>query len=140
MTKVFSFRFTVYKGAIGSCFLVVIFFHKIHLFICCTVFSSFLECQMYNSVTEKNLNIDVMLWPSTSSNKLITKSYYYLFVIIMMIMMMIMNCCHGMADRQKAFSLISSRHHCQRSSPSRISDTPRAASEPAQNLISGFVE
>ena len=29
-------------------------------------------------------------------------------------------------DRRKAFSLISSRDHCQRSSPSRISDTPRA--------------
>ena len=32
------------------------------------------------------------------------------------------------------------RDHCQRSSPSRISDTPRAAFEPAQNLSSGFVE
>ena len=28
-----------------------------------------------------------------------------------------------MVDRRKAFSLISSRDHCQRSSPSRISDT-----------------
>ena len=27
-------------------------------------------------------------------------------------------------DRRKAFSLISSRDHCQRSSPLRISDTP----------------
>ena len=31
-----------------------------------------------------------------------------------------------MVDRGKAISLISSRDHCQRSSPSRISDTPRA--------------
>ena len=45
-----------------------------------------------------------------------------------------------MVNRRKAFSLISSRDHCQRSSPSRISDTPRAGFEPAQNLSSGFVE
>ena len=41
-----------------------------------------------------------------------------------MMMMMMMNCCCGMVDRRKVFSLISSRDHCQRSSPSRISDTP----------------
>ena len=35
----------------------------------------------------------------------------------------------GMVDRQKAFSLISSRDHCQRSSPSRIPDTPQAGFE-----------
>ena len=35
-------------------------------------------------------------------------------------------------------SLISSQDHCQRSSPSRISDTPWAGFEPAQNLSSGF--
>ena len=39
-------------------------------------------------------------------------------------MMMMMNCFCGMLDRRKAFSFISSRDHCQRSSPSRISDTP----------------
>ena len=48
-------------------------------------------------------------------------------------------CFCGTVDRQKTFSLISSRDHCQRSSPSRISDTLRAF-EPAQNLSSGFVE
>ena len=37
---------------------------------------------------------------------------------------MMMNCFCGMVDRPKAFSLISSRDHCQRSSLSRISDTP----------------
>ena len=37
-------------------------------------------------------------------------------------------------------SLISSRDHCQRSSPSRISDMPRAGFEPVQNLSSGFDE
>ena len=40
----------------------------------------------------------------------------------------------------KRRSLISSRDHCQRSSPSRISDTPRAEFEPAQSLSSGFGE
>ena len=54
----------------------------------------------------------------------------------------LMNCfCFcGMVDRPKAFSLISSWDHCQRSSPSQISDTLRAGFEPAQNLISGLVE
>ena len=45
-----------------------------------------------------------------------------------------------MVDRRKAFSLISSRDHYQRFSPSRISDMLRAGSEPAQNLSSGFIE
>ena len=36
--------------------------------------------------------------------------------------MMMMNCFCGMVDRQKAFSLISSWDHCQRSSPLQISD------------------
>ena len=40
------------------------------------------------------------------------KKYFYLM------MMMMMNCFCGMVDRRKAFSLISSRDHCQRSSPS----------------------
>ena len=35
-------------------------------------------------------------------------------------------------------SIISIRGHCQRSSPSRISDTPQAGFYPVQNLISGF--
>ena len=55
-------------------------------------------------------------------------------------MMMMMNCFCGMVDRRKPFSLISSQDHCQRSSPSRISDTPRAGFEPAQNLSSGLFE
>ena len=37
----------------------------------------------------------------------------------------------GIVDRQKAFSFIPSRDHCQRSSPSRISGTLRAGFEPA---------
>ena len=43
----------------------------------------------------------------------------------MMMVMMMMNCFCGMVDRRKALSLIFSRDHCQRSSPTRISDTPR---------------
>ena len=46
----------------------------------------------------------------------------------------------GMVDRRKAFSLISSWSHCQRSSPSWISDALQAGFEPVQNLSSGFVE
>ena len=55
-------------------------------------------------------------------------------------MMMMMNCFCGMVDWRKVFSLISSRDHCQRSSPSQISNTPQAGFEPAQNLSSGLVE
>ena len=61
-------------------------------------------------------------------------------LVMMMMMMMMMNCICGMVDRRKAFSLISSRDHCQRSSPSRISNTPRAGFEPAENLSLGFIE
>ena len=54
--------------------------------------------------------------------------------------MKMMNCFCCMVDQRKAFSLISSRDHCQRSSPSRISDALREGFEPEQNLSSGFVE
>ena len=40
-----------------------------------------------------------------------------------------MNCFYGMVDQRKAFSLISSRYHCQRSSTSRISDTSKTGFE-----------
>ena len=60
--------------------------------------------------------------------------------VLTMTMIMIRNCFCGMVDGRKAFCLISSRDHCQRSSASRISDTPRAGFEPAQNLSSGLVE
>ena len=59
---------------------------------------------------------------------------------LMHFMTMMMNCFCGVLDRQKTFSLISSRDHCQRSSPSRISDTPRAGFEPAQSLSSDLVK
>ena len=53
---------------------------------------------------------------------------------------MVMNYFCGMVDRQKTISFISSRDHCQRSSPSQISDTLQVGFEPAQNLSSGLVE
>ena len=52
----------------------------------------------------------------------------------LMRMKMMMNCFFGMVDRRKAFSLIFSRDHCQRSSTTRISDSPWAGFELAQNL------
>ena len=47
-----------------------------------------------------------------------------------------MNCFCGMVDRRKAFSLISYLDHCQRSSPSWISEKPRAGAcaEPEYRL------
>ena len=63
-----------------------------------------------------------------------------MMMMMMMTMMMTMNCFCGMVDRQKAFSLSSSRDHCQRSSPSQIFHTLQAGFEPAQNLSLGLVE
>ena len=55
--------------------------------------------------------------------------------------MIIMNCFCGMVDRRKAFfNLISSWNHCQRSSPSRVSNTLGAVFESAQNLSPGLAE
>ena len=48
------------------------------------------------------------------------------------------SCFCGIVDRRKAFSIISSQDHCQRSSPSRISDTTRI-SDPAKKAKSFFV-
>ena len=55
-------------------------------------------------------------------------------------MIMMMNCFCGMVDLRKAFSIISSQDHCQRSQPSWISNTPRPGFEPAQNPSPVFVE
>ena len=64
-------------------------------------------------------------------------SNYHNPKLVSAMMMMMMNCFCDMVDQRKAFSLISSRDHCQRSSPSRISDTGFGL---AQNLSSGLVE
>ena len=53
-------------------------------------------------------------------------------------MMMMMHCFCGMVDRRKMFSFISSWDHCQRSSPSPISDPLWAGFEHVQNLSSGL--
>ena len=57
-------------------------------------------------------------------------------MMMMMMMMMMMNYFCDMVYRRKAFS----RDHCQRFSPARIFDTPRAGFKPAQDLRSGLVE
>ena len=54
--------------------------------------------------------------------------------------MMVINYFCGMVDQRKAFGLNSSWDHCQGSSQTRISDTPRAGFELAQSLSSGLVE
>ena len=54
--------------------------------------------------------------------------------------MMVMKCFCYMIDWQRAISLISSRDHFERSSPSWISDMLWGRFEPAQNLSSGSVE
>ena len=59
---------------------------------------------------------------------------------VMMMLLLLMNCFCGMVDQRKAFSLISIGNHCQRSSLSRISDTPQAGFEAAQFLSSGLAE
>ena len=63
-----------------------------------------------------------------------------MMMMMMMMKMTMMNCFCSMVDRRKTFSLISSRDHCQRSSPSWVSDTPRAGFEPAQSLSSDLLE
>ena len=67
-----------------------------------------------------------------------------LWLMMMMMKIMMMNCFCGMVDWRKKFSLISSRDHCQRSSPSRISGTQQTGFETgfesAQNLSSSLVE
>ena len=69
-----------------------------------------------------------------------SKRFFENMMMMMMMMMIMMNCFCGMIERRKAFSLISSRDHCQRFLPSRISNTPRTRFDPAQNLSSGLVE
>ena len=61
-------------------------------------------------------------------------------MMMMMMMLMRINFFCGMVDQRKTFSLISSWDHCQRSSPSRISNMPQAGFEPVQSLSSGLAE
>ena len=52
-----------------------------------------------------------------------TQMMMMMMMKMMMMMMMMINCFGGMVDGRKAFSPISIRYHCQRSSSSQISDT-----------------
>ena len=74
-----------------------------------------------------------------SCSKILMMMMMMMMMMMLMIMMM-MNCYYCMVDRRKTFSLISNRDHCQRSSPSCISNMPRAGPEPALNLSLGLVE
>ena len=68
------------------------------------------------------------------------KSNWWLFLVIKYCIgnfphwWIVLNCFCSIVDRRKAFSLLSSQDHCQRSSPSQISDTLQAGFKPAQNL------
>ena len=79
------------------------------------------------------------IWFSFNHNVPIPSTIASMSLLMMMMMTMINSFC-DMVDRRKAFSLISSQDHCQRSSPSQISDRSHAWFEPVQNLSSGLVE
>ena len=93
------------------------------------------KCENHQSILEIRKNLKL-----TETFKIPKAEVSNINKLLKNMMMMMMNRFCGMVDRLKAISVISSRDHCQRSSPSRISDTPRARFEPAQNLSSGFVE
>ena len=69
-------------------------------------------------------------------NSCISSGINILQMLYSVLQVLIVNCFCGTVNRQKAFSLISSRERCQSSSPSQIYDTPRAGFAPAQNLLS----
>ena len=62
--------------------------------------------------------------------------------VMMMMMMMMVNCFCGVVDRRKAFSLISSGDHCQRSPgiwyPFTFSKTPRSFVRSSFNFTKCF--
>ena len=97
-----------------------------------TLADSLLERKRYDIMVlrEKMIYIDIGY----------KSAHHKLKATTMMMIIMMMICFCGMVDRRKAFSLISSWDHCQTSLPSRISDTPRAGFERAQNLSSGLVK
>ena len=113
------------------------FFHSFNLLFSDLVWSLALEfllhfCNSNNGIIIKALLVILWSWlQSTHSSIKRVHSWNW---------WMTMNYFCGMVDRRKVFSLISSQDHCQRFSPSRISDTPRAGFERAQNLSWGLVE
>ena len=92
----------------------------------------------------KKYNFRMIKWKRKKTKKKEKKLFHQQLLLgnsyINMMMMTVMNCFCGMVDRRKAFSLNTSMDHCQRSSPSRVSDTPRGRFEPAQTQCLSFVE
>ena len=94
--------------------------------------SSTIESRHWLTINKYNIKNNKKIW--------LTIVPASIFLMMMMMMMMIMkNWFCGMVDRRKVLSLISSRNHCQRSSPSPISDTSRVGLEPVKIMSSGFV-
>ena len=62
--------------------------------------------------------------------KLVHRLY---FTLAFTMTTMMMNCFCGVVDRRKGLRLNSSRDHCQRFSPSQISDSPRVVFKSSQN-------
>ena len=83
------------------------------------------------SLRDRNVNVRMFTAQHTGTNNF-EPNVRFQGVIMMMIIVMMMNCFCGMLDRGKTFSFISSWDHCQRSSLSRISDTPPAGFNPNQ--------
>ena len=117
--------------------------HKFSLWMCFTIIlPQSIGCQCYFKCSQKQLEQKFFwfhyrkkqVWHILSNFAKVAGFTPFNYIWIEL------NCFYGMVDRRKAFSLISSRDHCQRSSPSWISVTPRAGFEPAQNLSSRLVE
>ena len=89
-------------------------------------------------VAYQNIATAILVKKQVSNIALLVTFYFWYYLVMNEIELM--NCFCSMVDRRKTFTLISSRDYCQRSSPSRISDTLGAGFEPAQNLSSDFVE
>ena len=96
-----------------------------------TIGLSFLLLNISAMMSSKTINISYV-------GCILQTFYKWHSCYLMMRMMMMINSFCGMVDQQKAFSLISSQDHCQRSSPLRISHMPRVGFEPVQNLSSAF--
>ena len=90
-----------------------------------------------NNFNYFNSKFEYCSFVSKAIKKLLNEFTYNL---MMMMMIMMMNCFCSMIDRESVCSLISSWDHCQKFSPSQISNTLQPESEPTPNLSSGFVE
>ena len=92
-------------------------------------------------ISKKILNCVFLTYlRSQQHNKKTFPKFLHLLMMMMMMMMMMMIIVSVVWLTDERRSPISNRDHCQRSSPSRISNTPRAGFEPARNLSSGFDE